>query len=191
MQFTRLHRGANSLKKGQRSKLNVSMNRRQYLGHTAGILSLVMSGCGYVPEGDTVHVTLVGEEGTTPAEVALNPITVSESQIQVEGRLAAENGKLNKEMYRDVAIQLYSESGQPICSQLIGDWEGDTRPISFSTETIPTYVIIYSPDFWDEPMAVEYFIHDRDRDLFVPEEATTRAELPVDEIQTGIPSCTE
>lgn len=167
------------------------MNRRQYLGYGAGVLSLFMSGCGTEPGNAPVEVSLYGEKGKTPADVALNPITVTDSQFKLEGRLTAGGGTLNKDLYRDVSIQLYSGSGQALCSHLIADWEGDIRPVSFSTDVIPTYVILYSPDFWDEPMEVDYFVHEKEEGLFVPEEAATRNELPVDEIQTGLPSCTE
>lgn len=167
------------------------MNRRQYLGYGTGTLSLVMGGCGYVPEGDTVYVNLYGEEGETPADVALNPITVSESEFQLRGELVADGGKLNKELYRDVSILLYSGEGSVICSHRVGDWKGNRREVSFSTETIPTYVILYSPDFWQEPMVVDYFFYDSEREVFVSETASSRDELPVDETHTEAPSCNE
>lgn len=167
------------------------MIRRKFMEYGTVAFSLLMSGCGYVPEGKSVHVALHGHEGETPADDPLNPISVSDSEFGLHGELVAERSGLKKDQYRDVSIQLYSGDGQAICLHRIGDWSGELRIVSISTQTVPTYVILYSPDFWQEPMYVDYFVYDDKQDRFVQETASARDELPIKEIPTQIRRCSD
>lgn len=40
--------------------------------------------------------------------------------------------------------------------------------------------MLYSPDFWEESMSVEYFVRSDEGHEFVPHDATSTDELPVD-----------
>lgn len=133
------------------------------------VLAVLLAGCGTVPQGEAVHISLYGEQNQTPSDIALNPITYSQSEFQIEGELVIGGGAPDREAYRDVSILLYAEDSTLMCSASLGGWNPDDRMrVEISTNHIPHYVIIYSPDFWDEPMSVEYFVRNEERSEFVP-----------------------
>lgn len=153
---------------------------------------LLVAGCGFVPQGDAVHISLYGPDTQNESDVALNPISVSGSNFQLEGELVTGGGATNRDLYEDVNILLYRENESLLCSYRVGDWN-PTQPkrVSVSTNDVPGFVIIYSPDFWNEPMSVEYFVSDDEGTGFVPREATSKEELPVDVSTTRGPECTQ
>lgn len=144
------------------------------------ILAVLIAGCGYVPQGDTVHVSLYGENQQTESDIALDPISVTDSEFRIDGDLVTGGGVPDRETYRDVRIHLLSEESELICSRRVGDWDSsESRSVEVSSNETPHYVIILSPDFWNEPMTVEYFVRDDERDGFDPHEASSKEELPV------------
>lgn len=156
------------------------MNQNATLQWCVVILAVVVAGCGTVPQGDATHISLYGEENQTASDIALNPITYSESEFRIEGDLVAGGGAPDRETYRDVSILLYAEDSTLVCSVTLGDWNpAEQMRVELSTNEIPQYVIIHSPDFWREPMSVEYFVRNEEPDEFVPHDASSRQELPV------------
>lgn len=156
------------------------MNQKPTLQWCVVILAVVATGCGTVPQGDATHISLYGEENQTTSDIALNPITYSESEFSIEGDLVAGGGAPDRETYRGVSILLYAADSTLMCSVTLGDWKPSVpMRVELSTDEVPQYVIIYSPDFWREPMSVEYFVRNDERDEFVPQDASSKEELPI------------
>jgi len=59
--------------------------------------------------------------------------------------------------YQNVTVSLYTEDGTLIDSTTVGSVVRRTN-VSMRTETIPQYVIIHSPEFWDaRNIEVDYY----------------------------------
>lgn len=157
------------------------MNRNHQILLSVIMLVALLAGCMTVPQGDAVHVALYGEENNSTGDTALNPITYSQSGFRIEGELVAEGGAPDRETYRDVSILLYDENSTFICATPLGDWNSDDSiGVEVATDEVPYYVVLYSPDFWEESMSVEYFMRSDERHEFVPHDAPSVDELPVD-----------
>lgn len=164
---------------------------RYQLLSLALVACIITSGCMYVPRGSEVRVSLYGPTNQEPGETPLNPFTVSESEFEVDGELDTGGGAADRSIYRDISIRLYAEDEQLLCSYRVGNWNvsrGRTK-VTFSTTHSPHYVVIYSEDFWNEPMTVHYFVFDSDRQQYIPERASSQSELPVSVSDRDAPAC--
>jgi hypothetical protein len=141
------------------------MRQKMFFFATLAIF-VSLAGCGYVPQGEEVHI---GYRGT---------LDTSASDFRMEGNLTAGGGNSDRSVYRDVTVKLYSAEDELLHSESLGDMSTDKNlAMTVSIETIPHYVIFDSPDFWQEPMQVEYYV--RMEDDYGVEYATDRGELPV------------
>lgn len=154
-------------------------------------ICLITSGCMYVPRGDEVEISLYGDSNQTQSDVALNPISASNSEFVLDGYLATGGGAPDRTVYRDIFILLYAEDKQLICSHRVGDWNVSTggKDVAFSTTSRPHFVVIHSDDFWNEPMAVEYFVFDTGRGQYLPEDADSEDELPTSVSEVAATPC--
>ena len=140
------------------------MNKSLWFGLmiTIGLLA----GCGYLPRGDTVHVNYYG--------------TIEESsEFRMDGYLASEGGSPERDAFSNITIRLYTAEGSLISSHDLGELSADhgRLNVSVTEDTVPTYVVFTSPDFWTEPMSVPYYI--KEDGEYVLHEATSRDEMPV------------
>lgn len=135
-----------------------------------GVLVFVVaiSGC-YYPQGEEVSVSFHGS------------LTVSDSTFEMEGHVSTGGGIPEEDIYRDVSINLYSENKQQILSRTVGDLNANhgRLNVSFESSDIPYYVTIESPDFWEEPVGVDYYVFDNDTEKYTVFVAGSKEELPV------------
>lgn len=156
------------------------MSRLRIVAVVLTTVSMVTAGCFYVPQGDAVSISVYGQGEGTDSGVALNPISISGSEFRMKGYLSVGGGAADRSRYRTISVRLYSKSGDLLCVEHVGDWNVTrTKNVSISRQQIPHYVVVYSPDFWNGPMTVEYFEYDENETVFRPREADSPDELPV------------
>jgi len=83
--------------------------------------------------------------------------------------------------FRNVTIYLYTENETLIKAVSVGRFVGRQKDVSISSTSIPTYVIIDSPDFWTQPRTVSYYewYEDQRRSQYRERDVVNRTELPV------------
>lgn len=162
------------------------MRIRYSLAICTVIVCAFLAGCVYVPQGDEVNITL------SPADSKESvPISVSENGIEIDGFLITGGGAADRRVYRDISVRLYGSNRTLMCIEQVGDWNvtTGTKDITFETSSVPQYIIVYSPDFWNEKMTVEYFEYVPTEMIFRSHEAASAEELPVDISETQVDSC--
>lgn len=150
------------------------------------ISCVLLAGCFYLPQGDEVNITFPSDDSNETS-----PISVTETGIEVKGFLIAGGGPPDRDIYRDISVRLYAENGKLLCVERVGDWNlsNGTKNVSFQYTNVPHYIVIYSEDFWNEPMTVEYFEYDAKTEEFLPHEAASEDELPVEVSKNRRPLC--
>lgn len=138
-----------------------------------------LAGCSTVPKGEEVEVTYIGS------------ITASSEGFQMEGYLSTGGGVPERETFRDVKIQMYEENGNLLCGVEIGDLTANhgRRNVSVATNVAPEYVLITSPDFWNESVEVNYFQRNPDGESYNREDVTSESDLPVPVADSNRVSC--
>jgi hypothetical protein len=82
-------------------------------------------------------------------------ITASDGSFEIEGHFYRSVG--NENVYENVTVHLLDERGERIESVQLGTLD-ERLPVLVSSSSIPAYVIVDSPDFWQQDnFAVEYF----------------------------------
>lgn len=131
-----------------------------------------LAGCFLEPSGSP-QVVFVGETG------------VSDGRFVMEGELDLGWGQERVE-YQDVAVCLYGADGAMFRSVSMGSVPPERR-VSIRSDRIPEYVVVHSPDFYDE--SVSYFYYEREVSGstvgFVERSIGHPSELPVDPRATG------
>lgn len=133
---------------------------------------VLTAGCiGFTDPGKGVDIAFSGS------------FNVSDSTFELEGDISRGGGAGGKETYRDVVVCLYSENNSLMDKSDPRDIDGDSKRISVSlvTDSVPTYIIINSPDFWDvSDHRIAYYtkIHSNGDILYDERWATTPADLP-------------
>lgn len=132
------------------------------------IFMLLIAGCAYVPSGDEVNVGFTGS------------LNASSSSFSMEGNITVGGGIPDRQTYRDMTVNLFSEDGDLLLTKKLGNLRTDAGrlDVSIAIQSVPHYVIIESPDFWQEPMQVEYYV--RMDSNYSVEYATARDELPAE-----------
>lgn len=132
------------------------------------IFKLLLAGCAYVPSGDEANIGFTGSLDT------------SSSSFSMEGNITVGGGIPDRQTYRDVTVNLYSKDGKLLLSKKLGNLQVDVGrlDVSITIQSVPRYVIIESPDFWQEAMQVEYYV--RMDSNYSVEYASARDELPVE-----------
>lgn len=146
------------------------MNRRLLLALCL-VSSVLVAGC--VPRGDAVRIEFDGTINRTSAG------------FHMQGVVDTSGGIPDRDIYRDLSVNLYSKNGTLLYQESIGDLEADSPglDVSISTDIHPKYVIISSKDFYRERMAVEYY--EWRGDEYVIQYANARSDLPVTETRTS------
>lgn len=113
------------------------MKRRPF---TVSILSasVLAAGCLRTEPGRAADV---GFRGTMNA---------TDSKFVMDGRVTLGGGVPEQDVFHDVIIYFFAENGSLVDSHRVGNLTGFVE-VSTTTERPPYYVVINSPDFWEEP----------------------------------------
>jgi len=123
---------------------------------------LALSGCTIF--GPPHVISIVGE------------INATDDGFRLDGEVTGGRGDAGE--FRNVTVSLYTENGTLIDSTNVDSLVGRTN-VSMRTETIPQYVIIHSPEFWDT-QNVDVYYYELGADGYYSETpATSKEELPV------------
>ena len=164
------------------------MRRAHLLAGVLLVITSITAGCFYVPQGDEVEISIDGHENGT--DIALSPISTSDSNFTLNGYLSTGGGAADRTVYRDISLRLYTDDEEILCVERVGDWNvSEPKNVTVSSPHVPKYVVLYSPDFWNEAMTVEYFTYDPEQQEFVPRDASAEDELPVDVSEDGATAC--
>lgn len=123
-----------------------------------------LSGCSFGNPSYNGQINFIGELGIE------NGVFVMEGEIVNSGS--------STDTFDDVAVYLYEESGEQIERVDIGELSGSLS-ISISSQQIPEYIILDSPDFWDTPKVVVDYYTRSGSGNYDEHVATDRSELPV------------
>lgn len=128
--------------------------------------TLATAGCYTTPAGDEVVVSFHGDINTTDNRTALN------GEVSIGGRIP------DRSEYRNITIYYLSENRSTTDSFEVGDIGEAPGNVNFSSSTSgrPAFIVINSPDFWQESMAVEYL--EWEGEGYHIETATAESELP-------------
>jgi len=147
------------------------------------LVALVMvtslAGRSTVPHGEEAEVIYIGS------------INASNSDFQMDGHLSTGGGVPDPETYRNIKIQLYAENGTMLCSVKVGDLRANhgRRNVSVTSTVVPEYVLVTSPDFWNEQTKVNYFQRSSSGEEYERERVFSKSELPVSIVESNKPSC--
>jgi len=108
-------------------------------------MSAIMSGC-----------ILLGEERRDIFDLS-GKIQGTDSGFVMEGELSESTG--SETTYRNVTVYLYYENKTLMRAVQLGTLSDgdDTLNVSIRTETKPSYVVIYSTDFAQHKVAIDYW----------------------------------
>lgn len=108
-------------------------------------------------------------------------MNATDSKFVVDGRVTLGGGVPEQDVFHDVTIYFFAENGSLLDSHRVGNLTGFVE-VSTTTERVPYYVVINSPDFWEEPrIVVSYYYRvgrDGDRD-YAPRDARSKDDFPV------------
>jgi hypothetical protein len=108
-------------------------------------LMIVLAGCGAEPG---TGVTLEYEGYLEPADPG----------FRMEGYIEVDGGLSPQDTFRDVIVCLYSEDGELLHSQNLGELDIDSEVnVSISRTTTPRYVIIDTTALDGEDIGTEYY----------------------------------
>jgi len=139
----------------------------------------LLAGCGTVPRGEVVQVTYLGS------------INASNGTFQMNGELSTGGGVPDREVYRNVTVQLYTNDGTRLCGVTVGDLTANhgQRNVSVEASTLPEFVVITSPDFWHGKMEANYFQREADKNGYERQPVYSREGLPVSVDDTKMEAC--
>lgn len=144
------------------------MNRNSGLVIAFSLL-LLTAGCIRTEPGRGADV---GFRGTMNA---------TDSQFIMDGRVTLGGGIPKQDVFQDVTIFFFAENGSFIDSRPVGNLSGFVN-VSVTIDRVPYYVVINSPDFWEEPrIVVSYYYRvgtGSDRD-YAPKDAHSKEGFPV------------
>lgn len=145
------------------------------------LLSTIIAGCSTVPKGEEVEVVYIGS------------INASGDSFQMNGYLSSGGGVAEQERFRTVTVQLYAENGDLLCEREIGSLQADAGRlnVSVAANVVPQYVLITSPDFWDEQVEVNYFQRKPNGESYDREDVTSESELPVSAASSDGGACSK
>lgn len=93
-------------------------------------------------------------------------IGIQDGTFYMNGSVSVGIGAAPEQTYRNVTVALYDDEKEAIETVPVGTMSTDadrapnTRPVNLTSERIPTYVVLESPDFWTDgvDLAVEGFV---------------------------------
>lgn len=109
------------------------------------VLIVSSAGCLTGPADESV----VGFDGT---------VNVSDGEFSMTGDVVyVKNNDAGPETFENVSVHLYRQNKTLIREESIGSLQTRAN-IDIGASTIPSYVIVYSPEFWERSdLQVEYF----------------------------------
>jgi len=140
---------------------------------------VVLSGCATLPQGEGIDVVFIGD------------INVSESSFHMDRHLSSGGGIPDRKEFRNVRIELYSENGEILYSSEVGDLQADQGRLNVSiiSDQIPEYIVIRSPEFWNEQVMVAYFQRSSDSRDYSGKDIYSKSELPISLAQRNRTAC--
>jgi hypothetical protein len=126
---------------------------------------VLISGCGFNDQSAKGSIEYSGQ------------IAVENGTFVMEGELV--NGGVQPTTFTNVRVHLYDADKTLLRTVPVGTINGRNVSVSITSDRIPTYVIIDSPEFWSTPrVAVQYYVREETGEYF-PGQATDRDDLPV------------
>jgi hypothetical protein len=112
------------------------------------VLALAVLGGCFNPGPSGTHIDFE-ESFNVSAEGFSMSGTISESEVEGEAKT-----------FDNVSVYLYNNDSELVRRVSVGSVGAGTRKsVSISTSTVPEYVIIYSPEFWEvDEISVDYFV---------------------------------
>jgi len=91
------------------------------------------------------------------------------------------DGSAPNPTYENVTVYLYTEDGELITQRRVGTFNRSSEPFMIQSETVPHYIIIDSPTFWElNDVGVTYYERNRAEGYYASNTIEKQAELPVD-----------
>jgi len=111
-------------------------------------------------------------------------MSIENESFRMDGEIRNSAITSEPETFENVSVSLYTEDKKLIKSVNIGTLRYE-QDVNIRSPTVPTYVIIYSPDFWrdnslffgEEPPEVVYF--ERKGDIYRSRVVSEEKDLPV------------
>jgi len=126
----------------------------------------------------------VGEPGRgVSIAISVGGMNVTEESFRIDGEIAQAGSVGDPDVYRDVMVCLIDETGQILNRTQPMDMKSSpgVMNITVSSNEVPKYVIIHSPDFWDDPdIRVAYYTRPSDSKGFAEHFVQNVDGLPVD-----------
>lgn len=124
----------------------------------------------------------IGNEPGPGGEVGFyGDMSVSDSRFVMDGQITLGGGTTNQDEFDNVTIYLFTKNGTLIQAHRAGTLTGLLN-VSIASDQVPYYVIINSPDFWQENrITVRYYYRlesDTNRDYGV-RDARSMTDYPV------------
>lgn len=106
-------------------------------------------------------------------------LKASDQGFSMNGSVSIGGGAAAHHVYRDVTLNLYTESGELIYSTELGELSQSepSLPVSITHDKVPHYVTFESPDFWRDDVQVEYYKSNQNGE-YVVFTATSKGDLP-------------
>lgn len=108
-------------------------------------------------------VGCIGGEPRTdyPPEISLDgPMNASDDEFHLGGVIQEQGGTAYQNTYHDIVVCLYAEDGEKLHTTTPVEINPSQRRVNISvtTDVVPKYVIVNSPDFWKHPdVQVTYY----------------------------------
>lgn len=134
------------------------------------LLLIVTAGCVRTEPGRGGEVGFYGTMNAT------------ESGFVMDGQITLGGGIPKQDEFENVTVYLFTENGTLIRSHRAGTLTGLLN-VSLTTSRTPHYVVINSPDFWEEPrFSVRYyqFMEEKGPREYGIHYAYSRQDLPVE-----------
>lgn len=112
-------------------------------------LAVVTAGCAYVPQKSGHEIDF---DGT---------VERSDDSFQIDGQVEVDSGTGPTRNFSRVSVVLYETPGSVSERIRLGEMSTDSsvapkrRPVNISRNTTPEYVLIESPDFWEDNRLVD------------------------------------
>lgn len=149
----------------QHTGINDSRRMRKRICILCLLILLLSGGCVRTQPGKGDSVSFSGEINATNSEFIMNGTV---------GPI----GSIFENRYEGVRVYLYSKNGTLIHHKDIG-YIKSRKSISIYSSKIPYYVIIYSPEFWNQSHLSVTYYERAEQDGYIPHYASGEEDLPI------------
>jgi len=106
-------------------------------------------------------------------------MSVTNGTFTMEGEVV--DGTASNPTYRNVTVYLYTEDGELITQKQVGTFNGSSESFVVQSETVPHYIIINSPTFWERnDVGVFYYERSEAEGGYASTGIRNQDELPVE-----------